>query len=221
MPFKSSKGGSKKRKVAIYRQPNPLLGQQKVVLRYASEFFTLDPTAGGLTATRVFCANGMFDPDITGAGHQPRGFDQLMALYDHYVVIGSKIRFDCQWTDRDGTTRRPMVVGVALNDGVTPLGTNYFDYMEDGHTRYQVLGPASDSKAITIHHQVNPNQYLGRSKPLADPELKGSSSTNPIEKLFWNVFAVPLSTSDIDSISCQVLIEFTAMLIEPQLPTSS
>lgn len=223
MPYAKSKRPSKKRKMVLYKQPQTLMTQQKVVFRYASEFFTLDPPTGGLTAARVFTANGLADPDITGIGHQPRGFDQLMPLYDHYVVISSKIRFDCQWQNLSGssTSRKPMIVGVSVNDDAAGYGSNYFDYMESGYTKYQMLGTESNSKAITINHQVNPAQYLGRSKPLSDSQLKGSISTNPVEQVFWNVFAVPLSTLDIDPISCQVLIEYTAILIEPRLPTSS
>ena len=30
-------------------------------------------------------------PNHTGVGHQPLYFDQLMTIYNHYIVIGAKI----------------------------------------------------------------------------------------------------------------------------------
>ncbi len=48
---------------------------------------TLNPGVAGVAAIQVMTANGLYDPDITGVGHQPRGFDQIMALYNHYTVV--------------------------------------------------------------------------------------------------------------------------------------
>lgn len=39
------------------------------------------------TQTQVFNMNGIFDPDQTGTGHQPYGYDQLAALFAHYRVF--------------------------------------------------------------------------------------------------------------------------------------
>jgi len=38
----------------------------------------------------AFRASSCFDPDFTGAGHQPRGFDQWKLLYNMYIVNVSK-----------------------------------------------------------------------------------------------------------------------------------
>lgn len=39
-------------------------------------------------ATQVIRANSLFDPNLTGVGHQPRGLDELSALYKEYRVFG-------------------------------------------------------------------------------------------------------------------------------------
>lgn len=59
-------------------------------LRYKAYVY-LNPGAGSVS-TQVFRANSLFDPDYTGVGHQPIGFDQLAAMYDHYIVTGSTAR---------------------------------------------------------------------------------------------------------------------------------
>jgi hypothetical protein len=49
--------------------------------------------AGGLYH-RVFRANDLYDPDYAVGGHQPYGFDQLMAQYFHFTVLYSECQFE-------------------------------------------------------------------------------------------------------------------------------
>ncbi len=60
-----------------------------VRLRYVQEI-QIDPGVAGI-ASHYFRANSLFDPDLTGVGHQPMNFDELGSPYQHYTVYGSKI----------------------------------------------------------------------------------------------------------------------------------
>lgn len=61
---------------------------QMVKLVYADSY-TL--TTGAGMAFQTMSGNSLFDPDTTGVGHQPRGYDQFSALYANYVVFSSSI----------------------------------------------------------------------------------------------------------------------------------
>jgi hypothetical protein len=39
--------------------------------------------------------NSLFDPNFTGTGHQPYGFDQMKTYYASYLVTSSKISVEC------------------------------------------------------------------------------------------------------------------------------
>lgn len=39
----------------------------------------------------LYGANNGYDPDHSGTGHQPMGWDQMAAIYGDYAVVGSKI----------------------------------------------------------------------------------------------------------------------------------
>jgi hypothetical protein len=49
---------------------------------------------------QVFRVNGLYDPDQTGTGAQPVYFDQWMALYNRYRVLGMWI--DAKFSNVDG-----------------------------------------------------------------------------------------------------------------------
>lgn len=59
-----------------------------VTLKYCT-ILPFDLTTG--YAERTFRANGLYDPDYTGVGHQPFGRDKYTNEYRKYVVINSFI----------------------------------------------------------------------------------------------------------------------------------
>lgn len=199
-----------------YQSKTPLLTSQIATLRY-STVFNLNPVTGGIVVGHVFSANGLFDPDITGAGHQPRGFDQLMQLFDHYTVLGSKITCDFMWGS-DTSAKEPIMIGINVNDDVGIENTNNYDYLEDGYTQYSMLG-LTRTEPIRISNQVNPLRFLG--KTAADAECKGAAASNPTEQVLFHVFAAPMSSSDIEPVFVNVVLEYNVKLTEPRLAPAS
>jgi len=57
----------------------------KAKLRYSCQFEANH--AAGAPNHYEFRANGMYDPEVAAGGHQPFGFDQLMARYQHFTVV--------------------------------------------------------------------------------------------------------------------------------------
>jgi hypothetical protein len=186
----------------------------RTTLSYA-EKISINATSG-VAATQVFSANGLYDPDVTGTGHQPRGFDQLMAMYDHYVVERARIVVR---TDNSGNSR-PGILAIMVRDSAT-ASSEILDYLENNRATKGLTG-CSGSKQQTFSHSVDVGKFLGRSNVLADPELKGSASANPTEQLYFHV-----SIGDTDDITnlnavfCIMEIQYDVVLIEPKVPSSS
>ncbi len=115
---------------SIAPRPGGYLGQTfDTELAYA-DYFSINPTTGA-PATYVFSCNGLYDPNITGTGHQPHGFDQLMQNYKNYQVLSSSIEVVLfpkallvggQTTT---TTLAPQILGsfvsLCVRDTSTPL----------------------------------------------------------------------------------------------------
>ena len=195
----------------------PLPQSQKVTFVYY-QYVNLNPGIAGVPSQYVFSANGCYDPNISGGGHQPRGFDQLMALYDHYTVIGTRINVSACNTDTTGS----QIIGIYVADNSTS-SSSPIDIMERRLLTYTPLASQQAGGACAnILYQLNPNEFLGRSKPLSDPELKGSNGGNPAEQAYLHLFVMPgKEGSDEGEVNCHVRIEYTVILTEPKQPSQS
>jgi len=161
----------------------------------------------------IFSCNGLFDPDVTGTGHQPRGFDQLMLFYDHYVVKRAKLTARLY----NNSTAVPSQVFVTVRDNSVP-SSSYLDYLESSITKTAQLGVEGASNGTkTITYSVDVGNFLGRRDPLSDPQLKGSNAANPTEGCSFHIgaFSPDLFTSS--AVSLIASIQYELYLIEPKI----
>lgn len=221
MPYRKRKYNRRKKKKSYansfsrnIQYKGPLAHSLKSQLKY-SDMYTL--TSSTSPSSQVFSLNGLFDPNITGVGHQPRGFDQLMLLYDHYVVIGASI--DILFHNND--SNRGVSCFAMIRDSAT-AETSYVDCLEDSTRIVRQLGARDGAGANTrMKFNINPNKFLTRSKPLSDPELKGSVSANPAEQCYLHMGHIAEDLVTGNTTSLTFTITYTAVFIEPKQPTIS
>jgi len=84
-------------------------------MKYCEQFTAA--VAAGTTADQIYRANSLFDPDRTGVGHQPRGFDQLTPMYNRYRV--NRLRWHVEFAGAALSTN----VCVALVNGAQTYTT--------------------------------------------------------------------------------------------------
>lgn len=192
---------------------------QKLLSKHRySTTIQLDPGAAGILASHVFSANGLYDPDITGTGHQPMGFDQLAVLYDHYTVIGAKITV--KGTNAD--TIYQQIVGInTLDDTTDPASGDINTMIEQGKTKYVVFGDAASTHSKTITAKVAPKKFFGKSNMMDNAQLKGNAAANPTEQVYFHVVAAPIQGVNSVPIQLHVLIEYVAVWTEPKALASS
>ncbi len=190
---------------------NVVPDKQMIKLRY-HELVTLNPAIGS-TATNVFKANGMFDPNTTGAGHQPMGFDQFIGiLYNHFTVVGSKITVAFA---SESTAAQTVVVGVALKSSpvVTAVSAGL---LEQARTHWDYLSNLSSGRAIqNVSSTLSTKDFMGVKDPIDEQDLRGTAAADPVELAHYHVFAAPFdNVADIGEIHARVTIEYTAVLTE-------
>lgn len=181
-------------------------------LTYAERGFTLNSGIGGTVAAHVFSANGLFDPDITGVGHQPAGFDEMMSFFDHYTVISSKIYVN--FANRDGSNRN--FAGIYISDNST-IETDYRVIVENGLGTYSLLdfsNGGNDTMEISV--PVSTSRFLGRPDILSEDDLRGTNAANPAEQVYFIVWCAPDSNVDGADVKFSVRIEYVVQFTEPK-----
>ena len=183
------------------------------------DFITLDmgATDSGIPKTYNFRANSIFDPDKSGVGHQPLGHDEMNIVYDHYCVIGSKIK--CTFAPQGGqVVNVDMLYMLAVQDTPASHG-NAIDYLEQNNTKGTTIAPgyAGSSKTLTAHY--SPYKLFGLSKKdslISNNKLNTSFGSNPTEDAIFQVGIVcPTATSANPSpIRVRVEIEYLVVCTE-------
>lgn len=183
-------------------------------LKYSEIIAITANATAGLAAAHVFSANGIYDPNITGVGHQPRGFDEIQALFNHNRVLGSKITIRCSWGNAD----IGCVAGIALMAS-NSVQTNMSDYTEYMKNVKRVFGTNDGLGAGTLTMKACPHKFLGLKYD--EDNLRGSASGNPSEQAYWHIFLGALASAAASDLKVEVDIQYLCQFFEPKVLTES
>lgn len=193
------------------------MGQSPLPTTFKSHFLytqniSVNPAAGVTPAVQIMDASGMFDPDLTGTGHQPRGYDEMMTLYAHYTVIGCKI--SVTFVNASNATGQNAICGITLSRNNSALG-NVTDYQENSYSKFVVLGQSNGPKAPTIVYNSNPPKFLGISSPMSNSLVRGSVSAVPQERAFYHIWVAPTDANiNLDGVDLIIKMEYISVLTE-------
>lgn len=168
----------------------------------------------GATGRYEFSANGIFDPNITGAGHQPQFFDTLAAIYNHYVVTASKmkVRFSSPTNYAQGQN-----VALFLEDDTSTL--NDIEAIQEQADA--VLGQVYPGSApVVLTKYWDAKKWFG-GDPLSDPLMSAATTANPTEQTYFCLAAKCVDSAVATAVYISVEIEYTVVWDElRQLPVN-
>jgi len=200
---------------------------QIVKLRY-SDCKDLDPGSGASgTAAYVFQANNIFDPDNTGAGHQPLYRDTWAAIYRSYIVLGARIKVyftpvrNVAVIDSSNIVGDtvPYTIGCSLSDSNTdwPSATNTLVETGDKRrVRWKIIPAMATNKFTSIIQTFSPKKLYGL-KDTRDhlSELGAPIGGGPSLAAYFIVFAANADNTDNPpEINFRVVIDYTVMFYD-------
>lgn len=138
--------------------------------------------AGGTVANdHLHNLNSVFDPDRTGVGHQPLGYDQMSAFYGKYRVLSVTARV----TFMNGQATYGAFGGLVASNNTTAF-THGCDIAEQPfRSKLALLNRQGGIDVDVVSLHVNLWELLGRSKAqYQSDDVTGSAiGTSPTELL--------------------------------------
>lgn len=206
----------------VIRTRNAYKDTTFVKLRYAA---VLTFSAGNVIeplgiSEYVFRGNSIYDPDFTGVGGQPYGFDQWTDIYSVYRVYGSKITVEDvpyvsgnDYSSGASDSVHQLTLYPSLTSTVT--NTNY------GGIQYQQLSmiPYAKNKTIVTNSSHRKDRTISYYMPTgklegvpsnvvsADNEYQAGAAANPLNQWYWHLVASPLINNQ--AYYCYVKVNIT------------
>jgi len=192
---------------------------------YYDDGFELTDSAG-LLKTWYFRANDAYDPDASGTGHQPAGFDQAMLLFEQFCVYSARLSVSFI-----SNSNAAMRVGVFLSPDTTNPGS-VAELMENGFCVNTITFGASNAATSggaahtvrTVNISCSNPAYFGsagRRGYLSNPNFSGTAASGPVEQSYFGVFAFCMTGGVNYSILFDVTLSYDVYFWEPRKLSSS
>lgn len=201
-----------RRKFVSMRAPSGLPITNIVKQRYCQHIQLLGQGLSNIQY-HSFRPNSVYDPDHSGVGGQPMGFDEMAGLYNNYRVLGSKITV--KWAGYNAGGGEDYVVGCFLDDNAA---INY--------TTWEGVREARKGSSRLITHQRNAvttsAKYSAKKfwsvKDVKDNENLGAAvGANPSADCYFLVWFQRLDKAvSSATINCMVQIDYIVQYFEPK-----
>lgn len=198
---RKSYGRRKQRTTNVNRALTPFASRYITKMKY-SGVYTISTMVG-----QIMNLNSVFDPDRTGAGHQPYGFDQLTPIYNRYRVISCSYSINAY----NGTT--PIRFGALPANEIPPI-TNMDELCENPRSRWAVQMPGGSTQAV--NGSVYIPSLVGRTKAqyMADDRFQSTVTGNPQELALLCIYAQSLANVD-QTVNVTVTLNYTVEFFDP------
>lgn len=181
-----------------------------VVFRYSANI-SITPAAASVPGSHVFRTNSLFDPDYTGVGSQPYGFDQYANIYKYYRVNKAVITV----TYQGGAMGANTTMGTTIRTTPTVV-TDSEHIREVKGTRCTNLlgGFAGEQKVqqVWTREDVNVENF---------DSMTSVFTGNPNEQNYFHVWLAPNSVAPLGAGYLAVDIIYYAELWSPLLQSKS
>jgi hypothetical protein len=150
---------------------DPFPPRRTLQLTYANniQLTSASNTANVLGTAQTYRLNSLFDPDLTGAGTQPYGFDTLATIYQQYKV--SRVRVSIDFLSPDATYVGTVVAVLVPSAATLPTlaAANIDTFLDKPFTTFVSISTNADrSHGFSFDLPIHMIDGLTRSQLAAD-----------------------------------------------------
>lgn len=192
--------------------------------RYVEEVNLSQENITGLTGSEyAFRLNSLFDPNFTGVGHQPRGFDQMAALYANYCVY--KVQVQIRLMSQSGGINQAqnfLVCNVRpYNNGSYALGParRYGELMESPTNTIITMESDAENQNKTWEqtYWIADIEGIPRGQIYQDDTFKSIPSASPNKTPFFSCAVGSINEQSGGYVRFAVSFAFHTLWSEPLL----
>lgn len=168
----------------------------------------------GVPVLQQMRLNSLYDPDLTGVGHQPYYYDQITQVYGKYKVYAVDIQY---WYTNNGNGRFTLRPSVSAGTAATLTGFQLEAERPYSVCRaYSVNGPPTTGKIRVLNRKI-----LGVSKDQYNDDDKYSAliNANPEVQTYLNIMSLTTADNSIGDITLK--LTYYAKMYERTPVTSS
>lgn len=186
----------------VYKGQTGIADRALIKLKYRDNYVLTDTVLPD--AQRTWRLNSIYDPDFTGSGHQPLGFDQWQVFYKNYRVYKTDVILSITNQESIGTqvgfVVQPDDSNVAYDDSC----------FEQPHVYSKILGGAAGQNRCVIKRTVHHPRIIGQTSQQyrANENTYAAFTTNPNTNVFGIIMASSLDGSTRPNININVQLIF-------------
>lgn len=220
MARKYKRSGMRRRKGIRRRKHNKnttvIRGIQPIPSRYiCKQKYSQAFDISALQPTQVMNLNSLYDPDRSGIGHQPFGFDQLASLYNRYRVISCSYVVNCY------SSASPIRFGTLVTNDLGAIGAPSASQLaESPYAKFKIQVPGG--AISTLRGKCYIPTLMGRSKTqyMSDDRYQADVASSPAELALLYITANTLVDSNV-AYQCTVTLEYTVEYFDRKQLTQS
>lgn len=236
------KSSGRKSRNALVRVPRNKIGfpqSMQTQLRYCD---SIDFTPNSSTIQcKTFKANGLFDPQQSLGGHQPRGFDEFMEVYKKFTVKSSRISVTFSFEGYNGPAETntvgapqqsiqnaagavqavPAIACMILPSTEASASGTVSQTQEIEKCVWTHIVPVSDPK--TLSRSVAMSDFFGKDFLVGADGYTGDASQDPGNQVYYHIACGQQSNEYPITIKIRanICITYDATFTEPKyLPVS-
>jgi len=197
-------------------------------LRYVCHLSQAGPGAAAIISTQ-FRANGMYDPEVAVGGHQPYGFDQLMAQYFHYTVVAANCTVETLqqetyvnvvsfvgYHNESGVPAAAFAAGGVNGLREMPMLSKDLMPITIGHYKENARSTSLSVDIAKMHGKT-------RAQLIGDANFQGTDAADPTEDCYFslNTYSPNLTDESGHTLLFKVTLTYLAVFTEPRWYTTS
>lgn len=183
-----------------------------VDLRYCQTKTYTTGAAGVAGTENAFSLNSLYDPDITGVGHQPYGYDQMASLYSNYVV--QSVSIQARFLTIGGSADMCCILALTGQYPVSTTGLTVDAVAEKSGITTKTLTASGVNRTVIIDvPQVALHRTLGLSRAQYDNEINTYGavvSASPNTQSIVRINVASYNGTASEDATCQLTIVYRA-----------